>query len=197
MNTRPFRRAKQRGAAAVEVAILALIFFMLVFGIIEVARLMYMFNTLQESTRRAATAAAFVSHRDGAALARIRQAAVFRDAPGGLAFGAPITDRNIRIDYLALVRSSGPAPVLTPIPDASLPACPLANRRLCMNDPNAGSCIRFVRVRVCADDGDSACNPVPYQSVAPLVAFPLKLPTATTISLVESLGSQPEGTPCL
>lgn len=190
-------RARQSGAAAVEVALLSLVFFLLVFGIIEVARAIYMFNTLHESTRRAAAAAALTSHRDQPALARIRQDAIFRKEPGGLAFGAPITDRNIRIDYLALVRNGASAPVLTPIPDASLPACPRANRLLCLANPHAANCIRFVRVRVCADDGDSQCNAVPYQPLMTLIPMPASLPTAPTISMVESFGSLPEGTPCL
>jgi len=189
--------ARQSGVAAVEVALLSLIFFMLVLGIIEVSRALYMFNTLHESTRRAAAAAALTSHRDLNALDRIRQDAVFRTGAGGLAFGAPITDRNIRIDYLALVRTGASAPVLTPIPLGSLPTCPRANRLICLANPNAGNCIRFVRVRVCAHQGSGECDAVPYQSMAPLIPMPIRLPKATTITMVESFGSQPEGTPCL
>ena len=195
---RPWRhRARQSGVAAVEVALLSLIFFMLVLGIIEVSRALYMFNTLHESTRRAAAAAALTSHRDLNALDRIRQDAVFRTSAGGLPFGAPITDRNIRIDYLALVRNGASAPVLTPIPLGSLPTCPRANRLACLANPNASNCIRFVRVRVCADQGGSDCSAVPYQSIAPLIPMPVSLPRATTITMVESFGSQPEGTPCV
>lgn len=191
------RLRRQSGAAAIEVALLAGIFFMVVFGVIEAARMLYIFNTVQESTRRAAAAAALVSHRDTQALERIRQHAVFRASPGKLVFGAPVSDRNIRIDYLALAGSGGAAPVLTPIPEASLPLCPRENRRVCLLNPHASNCIRFVRARVCADDGDAACNPLAHVAVVPLLRFPLTLPRATTITPVESLGSQPEGTPCL
>ncbi|MBQ5947021.1 TadE/TadG family type IV pilus assembly protein [Massilia sp. ST3] len=195
---RPWRpRTRESGVAAVEVALLAGVFLLFVFGVIEIARMMYIVNTLQESTRRAAAAASFVSHRDTGALDRIRQKAVFRDSPGYLIFGAPVTDRNIRIDYLALPSNGGAAPLLTPIPTALLPTCPRENRRVCLLNPNAANCIRFVRVQVCENNEEIACNPVDYLSMVPFVALPVGLPKATTITMVESLGSQPEGTPCL
>ncbi len=189
--------ARQAGVAAVEFSLLAMVFFVVVFGVIEIARLMYMLNTLYDSTRRAAKEAALVSFRDNDELMRIRQRALFRDGPGFLPFGAPVSDRNVRIDYLALVRVGNAAPVMTPIPDASLPTCPRENRRICMSNPNASNCIRFVRVRICADDGATECNLAPYVSIAPLIPMPNRLPRATTINVVESLGSMPEGTPCL
>ena len=51
------RRTSQAGTTAVEFAITSIFFFLLVFGILELARIMYVFNTLQEVTRRAAAAA--------------------------------------------------------------------------------------------------------------------------------------------
>ncbi|MEH6436006.1 TadE/TadG family type IV pilus assembly protein [Massilia sp. DD77] len=190
-------RNRESGVAAIEVALLAGVFLLFVFGVIEIARMMYIVNTLQESTRRAAAAASLVSHRDTGALDRIRQQAVFRDSPGNLIFGAPVTDRNIRIDYLALASRGGSAPVLSPIPTASLPTCPRENRRICLLNPHAANCIRFVRVRVCENNEEDACHPVEYLSMMPFLALPVGLPRATTITMVESLGSQPEGTPCL
>ncbi|WP_307164885.1 TadE family protein [Massilia sp. WF1] len=56
----------QNGTAAVEFAILALLFFTLVFGIIEVSRLLFVYNTLQEVTRRAVAAAVHVYPYDTA-----------------------------------------------------------------------------------------------------------------------------------
>ena len=103
----PGARRRQRGAAAIEFALLAAIFFTLVFGIIEVARLMYVYNTLQEVTRRAAAAAANVNPGDATALARLKQAAVFRTSAGGLALAPPVTDEHIRVNYLALTRAAG------------------------------------------------------------------------------------------
>jgi len=184
----------QSGVAAIEFALLAIVFFMVVFGVIEIARAMYIFNTVQESTRRAASAASLVSHRDTSALDRIRQNAVFRTSPGHLIFGAPVSDQSVRIDYLALVRA-GNALVLTEIPEGSLPTCPRENRRICMNNPNAANCIRFVRARICDEGSD--CTPVRYTPIIPLLSLTVGIPRSTTIHVVESFGSMPEGTPCL
>ena len=191
------RTRSQAGTAAVEFALLAIIFFMLVFGIIELARAMYVFGTVQEVTRHAASAAALTSHRDSAALARIRQRAIFRNSPGELVLAAPITDRNVRIDYLALVRDATGALTMRKIPDASLPTCPRNNREICLANPNADNCIRFVRARVCAEDAAGECPTVPYTPIVPLIPLDIEVPRATTISVVESFGSMPEGTPCL
>lgn len=48
----------QRGAAMVEFALIALLFFVILFGIIEFARAMFVYNTLVEATRRGARVAA-------------------------------------------------------------------------------------------------------------------------------------------
>ncbi|UUZ47579.1 pilus assembly protein [Massilia sp. B-10] len=53
MNTLPFP-GRSRGAIAVEFSLTALLFFTLIFGALEFARVMYIHNTLQEVTRRAA-----------------------------------------------------------------------------------------------------------------------------------------------
>jgi hypothetical protein len=185
----------QKGVAAVEVALLAIVFFLVVFGAIEIIRVVYLNNTLYDATRRAAKAASLVNHQDSTGLDRIREHAVLRRSPGLLPFGMPVTDRHIRIDYLALTRSGAAAPALSPIPDGSLPSC-LENRRICLANPNAGNCIRFVRVRVCSDDGSGACNPVPYEPLIPLIPMPINLPAATSINVVESFGSVSEGLPC-
>lgn len=187
--------AFQTGVTAVEVAILAIVFFLVVFGAIEMIRVVYMNNTLYDATRRAAKAASLVSHQDLASLARIRERALFRNSPGLLPFGVPVTDQHIRIDYLALTRDASAAPALTPIPDGFLPSC-LENRRICLANPNASNCIRFVRVRVCSDDGDGKCNPIPYEPLVPLIPMPIDLPVATSINVVESFGSMSGSVPC-
>jgi hypothetical protein len=122
----------------------------MIFTIIEIARIMYIYNTLQEVTRRAATAAAMSDFSDLDKTAVIRQNAIFRNSPGQLIFGAPVTDLNVRIDYLALTRQSNGSTTMAPIATSALPSCPGRNRQICMNDPNASNCIRFVRVRVCS-----------------------------------------------
>lgn len=187
----------QRGVAAVEFALLAIIFFTIVFGMLELARAMFVFNTVQEVTRRAAAAASVTNHRDAAAMARIRQDAIFRNSPGELILSTPVTDSNVRIDYLALTRQGDGNLSMTRIDDGALPTCARNNRTICMSNPNATNCIRFVRARICADDGSAQCTAVDYKTIFPLIALPFKVPRATTISVVESFGGMPEGTPCL
>ena len=47
-------RRRQRGVAAVEFALGSLLFFTFVFGVIELARALYVYSTMVEVTRRAA-----------------------------------------------------------------------------------------------------------------------------------------------
>lgn len=180
--TRAFPR-KEAGVAALEFSMLAVIFFMFVFGIIELARLLFVFNTLQEVTRRAAGAAASVYATDSAANARVRQYAVFRDTPGELILAPPITDEHIRLDYLRFD--------LTIIPVGNLPADAAANRGLCMMNPRAANCIRFVQARVCDPLEAGGCTPVRFQMLLPLVDLRMPLHKATTITPIESFGYSP------
>ena len=177
---------RQQGVAAVELAVVLVIFLTLVFGVIEFARAMYICNALQEVTRRAAALATSTDFSDGAAMQRVRERAVFRTSPGYLMFGEPITDANVNIDYLAITRS-GTSLVTTPIPSGSLPASPARNLQVCMSDPYDAGCIRLVRVRICAAGGPQ-CNPVPYQTIVSLIRIPFSLPFATTITNAETLG---------
>jgi hypothetical protein len=180
------RKLNEHGVAAVEFAIVAFLFFLMVFGIIEFARVMYMFNALPEVTRRAARAAANISFTNGDALELARKRAVFDEIKGALPVGSPITYRNIRIEYLYLPAK---ASELMLVPLGSMPHCPTQNRTICMNDPNSPSCIRAVQVSVCdtATDGNN-CTPVPYQSVFPFIPLSLSLPKALTIVSAETLG---------
>lgn len=190
-------RGRQEGVAAVEFAILAVLFFTMVLAAIELARVMFVINTLYEVTRHAADAASFTSHRDTTALDRIRQRAVFRDSPGDLPISSPVSDESVRIRYLALLRASDGAMTMQEIPAGSLPTCPRNNREICMADPNASNCIRFVSASICDEADQAECRHVVYQPFLPLISFPIALPKATTIRTVESFGSMPEGTPCL
>lgn len=188
------RTRRQAGVAAVEFAIVVIIFLTLMFGVLELARSMYLINTLKEATRRAATAAANVDFRDTARLDSLRQAAIFRSSHGLLLLGDPVTDANIRIDYLAATRAADGSLSLTPI--ATMPACPARNRVICTNDPNDSSCIRFVRARVCQSADDGACNALPYKTSFPFIDLPFHLPTAPTIASAESLGFVQGQLPC-
>jgi Flp pilus assembly protein TadG len=178
----------QSGTAAVEFAIVALVFFMLVFGILEIARIMYVFNTLQEVTRRAAAAAVNVYPTDTAALAGLKQDAVFRNSSGELALAPPISDSYVRIEYLAYD--------LSVIPTSSLPSCAATNQQICMANPRSGSCIHFVQVRVCDPSNTSTCVAAQSQAMFPLVNLSVQLPRAPTISPVETLGYKQGVSPC-
>ncbi|MFC5458788.1 TadE family protein [Massilia niabensis] len=188
---------RQKGTAAVEFALLAAIFFTLVFGIIETARLMYVYNTLQEVTRRAAAAAANVYPGNTTRIQQVKQDAVFRNSPGELVLASPVTDKNIRIDYLALTRETPTgAMTLTKVDESALPKCPAQNRQTCMRDPHANNCIRFVQVQVCDTAHTDSCRPVTSQMLLSFVDMRVPLHRATTITPVESLGYELGMLPC-
>lgn len=173
--------------AAVEFSLVAILFFTLVFGIIEIARAMYICNTLQEVTRRAAALATNTDFSDQSAVQGVREAAIFRNDPGFLVFAQPITDQHINIDYLRL-RRDGTVFTMVRIAEGSLPSSPAENIANCTRDPYGETCIRLVRVRVCQEASGEACTPVRYQSIVSLVPLPFGLPRSTTIANAETLG---------
>ncbi len=189
-------RRNQEGVAAVEFALVIIVFLLVVFGILEFARALYMINTLAEVTRRAAHSAANISFKDDDALDLARKHAVFDDVDGALPFGVPITYRNIRIEYLKLRYKS---PELEIITSAALPTCPARNRLNCMKDPNSTTetCIRAVQARICQEgqNGDT-CTPVQYQTIFPLISLPISLPTSLTTVPAETLGYRTGDIPC-
>jgi hypothetical protein len=186
---------RQDGVAAVEFALVVSMFLLLVFGIIEFARLMYMYNTLAEVTRSAARAATNIAFTDGNALNLARKRAVFNEATGSLPFGSPITWQHIRIEYMYLALTAG-GRELQVIPPGSMPTSPAQNRVNCITDPTAGNCIRAVQVRICQEGtAAGACSPVPYQTLMPLISLPLRLPRSLTIVTAETLGYQTGDTP--
>lgn len=183
--------SKQHGVAAVEFTVVSMIFFLLFFGIVELARAMYLCNTLQEVTRRAAALAVNTDFSDATAMQEVRERAVSRNSPGLLALGDPITDQHVKIDYIHIPSNSTvPAPIA-----GALPANPQENRLNCARDLNAANCIRLVRVRICLSGGSSnACERVPYRALVSLIPFSFPLPISTTIATAETLGLPP-GTP--
>lgn len=181
------KRQAQNGTVAVELALVLILFLTLVFGILEVARVMYICNTLQEVTRRAAALATNTDFTSGTAIQRVREKAVFRTSPGFLAFAEPVTDRHVNIDYMR-IRKSGKVLSMERIPSVLLPASPAENLANCMRDPYGDSCIRLVRVRVCQPGSGDECTRVPYQRLVSLIPIPFALPRATTIANAETLG---------
>ena len=186
----PHRRRSAAGVFAVEFAIVVVVFFTVIFGVMELARLMYVFNTLQEVTRRAARAAANTDFTNASGMDAVRQAAIFRSSAGELALGSPIRDSYVRIDYMALVLGVSGL-TLTPIASTALPASPAQNRLNCVSNPNGGSCISFVRVRICDPGDTSTCNPAGYVPIFPFINLVPTLPSSTTILRAETLGYRP------
>ena len=185
-------RWRQGGVFAVEFAMLALLFFLFVFAMIEVARAVSVWNMVHEITRRAARAAAVTDFSNAAALQAGREHAVRRTGPGALPLGGGISEAYVRIDYLS--ESSGGA-ALAAVPVTVMPGCPQRNRINCQDDPHGASCIRFVRARLCVPGDGARCERVPYQPVLPLLGmmFPsgpgaVRLPGGSTMAVAESLG---------
>jgi len=88
----------QRGVTTVEFAIIGTAMFIVLFGVIELSRAMFVLNALGEATRRAARIAAVCQVNDPAA----REVALF-NAPGGgtgSRFIRRLAPANIAIEYL-------------------------------------------------------------------------------------------------
>lgn len=186
------KRTHQAGVAAVEFALVVIIFLTLIFGTIELARIEYLMNTLMEVTRRAAAGAANVSFKDSTAVQGIQANAVFRSSAGPLALGVPVTSDNVKIDYLSVSSALNLQHV------TALPSCPARNRWNCVADPHADNCIRFVRARVCASMDDAGnCQPLSYQKLFPFFDLSgMTIPIAETIVPAGSLGYTVGSMPC-
>jgi hypothetical protein len=176
---------KQKGVSAVEFAVVAIVFFTFLFGVLELARAEYIFNVVREITRRGAAAAANVNFLDAGELQKVQAQAVFRVNAGPLPLGDPITADNVTIDYLSVSQ-----PDMSMIHMTALPSSPAANRLNCLADLYASNCIRFVRVRVCGGtDAAGGCSRLTYQNL--FLFFNLsgmQLPVAETIVPAGSLG---------
>lgn len=180
---------RQRGATGVEFAIGATAFLMLVFGMVEVSRAMYLWNTLANATRVAARAAATTDFNDASAVSTLLNRAVFKYADGSLPMGDGIDGSYLQLDYL---QSDGTTRV------SPMPRCPAENVVECTRNPEGSSCIRFVRVQLCAapPGADGVCTAtVPFE---PMIAFEglfpkgvMKYPTFAAVTPAGSLGYMP------
>jgi hypothetical protein len=180
----PPRVHAQRGATAVEFALGALVFFVFVFGVIEMARALYMWSTLIEVTRRASRGAAIADFSTPAIMQAVKRKAIFADLPGGMPLRGNLTENNLLIDYL-----NGSMNPVDP-----MPACPPQNIVNCTLDPEGAGCIRFVRVRLCQESSGATCTRVDYVPIVGAYFFPggpLKIPTFATVTPVSTLGYQP------
>lgn len=156
---------RQQGVAAVEFAIICLLFFTILFAILEFGRMLYVYNTMQEVTRRGARAAV-VRWKDQTDT--IKSIALF----GGtsLPAGAEVATANINIAYL---KKNGDE--VTDFPDD-----PGDNLSACGDATRADNCIYSVRVSI---DG------VTYSPMVSLFSFlNISLPTSVVTMHAESMG---------
>ena len=158
-------RHQQHGAAAVEFALIAILFFTLLLGILEFGRLFYVYNSVQEVTRRAAREAVVRWVDDPTS---IKTLALF----GGtsLPAGGEITVNNINIEYLDASNAV--------IPTNDLPRSPEGNVSACLSA--ADNCIAFVRVSI------TGATYVPMIGLIPFLV--VRIPASTVTMPAESLG---------
>lgn len=184
---------RQGGAAAVEFALVAVLLFVLLLGIVELGRFLYLFNTVQEVTRRAAREAV-VSCTNETTQNGIRSRAVLGTGATGafLPAGGEISDIRVVIDYLDKNQASIDRYIACPSP---------FNGNILKCEADAADCIRFVRVRVCDYRNKNRCDPVKYVPMIGLfvpnpdnptrmqwIDLGIDIPGSTVIMPAESLG---------
>lgn len=90
-------RSDQQGVYIVEFTLVAGLFFVMLFGAIEVARLFYTWSALDAMTQRGARVAAVCPMNDPA----IAQVAIYGNGGGTSTLVPGVTTANINIQYLA------------------------------------------------------------------------------------------------
>lgn len=185
----PSSRKREQGTASVEFAIGATAFLMLVFGMVEISRAMYLWNTLAHSTHIAARNVAAVDFNDSSTIRALLDRAVFKTEGRSLPMGGAIDGSVLKVSYLT-------ADGVTKVP--SMPLCPGENVANCTRNPDGPSCIRFVRVQLCgaATSGDGSCPAnVPFE---PMIAFEglfakgaITYPNFTAVVPAGTLGYKP------
>lgn len=106
-------RHKQKGAETVEFAMIALLFFGVLFAIIEFSRAMFVWNALSEATRRGARMAVICPVGSGIP----KQVAIFGDKNGSLATSPVIvglTPDMVTINYFYIDPAGAKAATLNP-----------------------------------------------------------------------------------
>lgn len=190
-------KVAQRGVAAVEFALVAIPFFLLLFGAMEFGRLMYLWNTVQEVTRNAARQAVVTDFTDtgpNGAIEKIKRSAVFRATDGSLPAASEISNANVVIQYL-YVKANGDVATVTDMPDS-----PGDNIAACLDKDRVNECIRFVEV--CVTTGTTCPGQlIPF---APMIGLFLqsgpnstdltgiRIPLSTVRMPAESLGFRPD-----
>lgn len=185
-NTMPLRR----GAVTVEFALVAILFFTLLFGVMEFGRAIYLWNTVQQVTRQAAREATVTDFTDSAAMDKVRQEAIFRKDTGAgkLIAGGEITDAAVRLRYLNVDLDEV---------DTSM-TCPSKNITDCLTNPKGASCIRFVRASICDPANAGECAPILFQPMLLPQFFTggVAIPSSPVVMPAESLGFRPSSPSC-
>ena len=180
----------QRGVAAVEFALIAVVFFMVLLGIAEFGRIMYVWNTTQEVTRRAAREAV-VRDFSAAETAAIKREAIFQAGTSGtvsLPAGVEITNATVRLVYLTVDAGGNPVAITA----GNMPADPADNISACGDAARMFiSCIRFVQACIAVDD--TCVSSIPYQPMVVLLGnlgidLAINIPASTVVMPAESLG---------
>lgn len=169
---------QQRGVAAVEFAIIATVLFIVLFGILEFGRLFYIFNSVQEVTRRAAREAVVRGHTKADQDEAINLALF---GAGSLPAGAIINTSKVKIEYLN--RAMGP--IATP---------PADNIEECLTAST--SCIAFVRVSITDVTYDPMVSlfsgiditSFPFNENPIKIDFRIPIPASTVTMPAESMG---------
>lgn len=170
----PARRpslTRQTGAAIVEFAIIGGLLLAFIYGIFEFGRMMFVYNSMQEISRRGAREATVRWVSDTTI---IKNLALFGSTtlPGG----PEITDANIFIRYL---RSNGVDTV------SAVPLDAGDNLAACNDVTRTTECIVYVEVSV----KNVEYRPLIFKAGAVTTSRPLNaMPEATTVVYAESLG---------
>jgi hypothetical protein len=166
----------QHGAAAVEFALVAMVFFLLLLGILEFGRLFYLWNTVQEVTRHAAREAVVRWTSD---MSAIQREAIFAGGTTGtvtLPAGPELSNASVGIRYLSgYDPSTGIGTVASPAPSS-----PEDNMAACLDAARGSSCIRYVEVSI------SGVSYQPLDGLFDFLAIPL--PESTVVMPAESMG---------
>jgi len=168
-------KCRQRGVAAVEFALLSLfVFFPLMLGLIEISRYMFLYNTMQEVTRRAAREATvrWTSDADQT-IAKRRGYFGKTHAP---------TDTSIDMDMISITYLNAN---LTEVSGANLPLNAADNLSACNDALRTQSCINTVKVEM---SGVQFTPWIGRSSLFNSDLLKIAMPKATVYMYAESMG---------
>lgn len=103
--------SRQKGSTTVEFAIIGLLFFIILFGIVEMGRALFVWNGLADITRRAARIASVCPPND----TRVISAAIYNVAGDGSSSGVifGLDSAHVKVRYLTSTLAVEPNPATT------------------------------------------------------------------------------------